>query len=254
MIPPTKNGLPSMACLSAVQKCIRRSLEREAMEFAVELIHTSRAFHTMVWNRLRIICHEDLDVVAAPWLVPFVEAAATQADALYRKAETKAKAKGVAINPGGARMVLANTIRLMCAAPKSRVGDHFQAAVGLRELLEGFAPEIPDWANDGHTLAGKRMGRGLDYFREQSTKLVNSDGSEVPEDEYADEAYRLWRLKTGKGAEVPEDGAEDGAGDSAGRRGRSGRTRGGRRAAAGAGGRKAAGAAEDGAGGQGGLF
>ena len=70
MIPDTKNGLPAMACVSAMQKAIRRGLEREAMEFAVELMHTSKAFHSMVCNRLEIICHEDLDTLAAPWVVP----------------------------------------------------------------------------------------------------------------------------------------------------------------------------------------
>jgi hypothetical protein len=52
MIPDTMNGLPAMACISAMQKAIRRGMEREAMEFAVELMHTSKAFHTMVCNRL----------------------------------------------------------------------------------------------------------------------------------------------------------------------------------------------------------
>src|ERR1700716_718454 len=27
-------------------------------------------------------------------------------------------------------------------------GCHFAAAIGLRSMLEGFAPKIPDWAND----------------------------------------------------------------------------------------------------------
>ena len=31
MIPATKNGLPAMACVSAMQKCIRRGMEREAL-------------------------------------------------------------------------------------------------------------------------------------------------------------------------------------------------------------------------------
>ena len=47
MIPPTKNKLPAMGCLSAMQKCIRRSLELDAMRFAVELHQTSKAFATM---------------------------------------------------------------------------------------------------------------------------------------------------------------------------------------------------------------
>ena len=52
MIPDTKNGLSAMATISAMQKSIRRGLEREATEFACELIHTSKAFHSMVCNRL----------------------------------------------------------------------------------------------------------------------------------------------------------------------------------------------------------
>lgn len=44
MIPDTMNGLPAMACVSAMQKSIRRGMEREAMEYACELLHTSKAF------------------------------------------------------------------------------------------------------------------------------------------------------------------------------------------------------------------
>ena len=59
---PSRDGLSSQR----MQKAIRRGIEREAMEFAVELMHTSKAFHSMVCNRLEVICHEDLDTLAAP--------------------------------------------------------------------------------------------------------------------------------------------------------------------------------------------
>ena len=53
MIPDTKNGLPAMACVSAMQKAIRRGLEREAMEFAGRTtLDTSKAFHSIIRNRL----------------------------------------------------------------------------------------------------------------------------------------------------------------------------------------------------------
>ena len=55
-------------------------------------------------------------------------------------------------------------------------------------------PTIPDWAKDGHTIEGKRMGRGLAYFREHSAQLVPP----VEPDAYEDEAYRLLELKQGK--------------------------------------------------------
>ena len=48
MLPATKSGLNAMTCISALQKAIRRGLEKEAMQFAVELMHTSKAFHTML--------------------------------------------------------------------------------------------------------------------------------------------------------------------------------------------------------------
>ena len=60
----------------------------------------------------------------------------------------------------------------MCRAAKSREGDHFAAAIGLRSLLEDFAPTILDWALDQHTLTGRKLGRGLDHFRKEGAKLV----------------------------------------------------------------------------------
>ena len=129
VIPDTKNALPTMACVSAMQKSIRRGLEREAMEHAVELMHTSKAFHTMVCNRLIVICHEDLDTLAAPWVVPFVATALAQSQERYA-------AKKI----GEARLMVGNAIRMMARAPKSRAGTHFAAAIGLRSLLEESVP------------------------------------------------------------------------------------------------------------------
>jgi replication-associated recombination protein RarA len=160
MIPDTKNGLPAMACVSAMQKAIRRGLEREAMEFAVELMHTSKAFHSMVCNRLEVICHEDLDTLAAPHVFPFVAASLA------------ASAERYSSKPGEARLMIGNAIRMMARAPKSRAGCHFGAAIGLRSLLEDFKPEIPDWAFDQHTHKGRKMGRGIEHFRKEGAKLV----------------------------------------------------------------------------------
>ena len=102
----------------------------------------------------RVIAHEDIDVIAALHVVPFVAAAVAQSKARYGK------------HIGEARLIVGNIIRLLCRAPKSRAGRHFAAAIGLRSLLEDFAPEMPDYALDQHTLAGKKLGRGLDHFRE----------------------------------------------------------------------------------------
>ncbi|WP_130211793.1 hypothetical protein [Bradyrhizobium genosp. SA-3] len=146
-----------------MQKAIRRSMEKEAMEFAVELMHTSKAFHSMVCNRLEVICHEDLDTLAAPHVFPFVTASLAASRDRYSK------------SIGEARLMIGNVIRMMCRSPKSRAGCHFAAAIGLRSSLEDFAPTIPDWANDQHTLAGRKLGRGLDHFRKRGQASPAAD-------------------------------------------------------------------------------
>jgi hypothetical protein len=72
-------------------------------------------------------------------------------------------------------------------APRWRLRVQFRTS-----LLEGFAPTIPDWANDQHTPAGKKLGRGLDHFRKEGAKPVPPPTGDDP---YEDEAYRLWQIK-----------------------------------------------------------
>ena len=198
MIPPTRHGLPAIGCISLMQKAIRRNAERLAMEAACELINTSKAQCSMVANRLVVISHEDIDVMAQPIIIPFVFACAQTMKEMYQPE-----------NPGKSRMAAGSAIRLMARAPKSREGDHFQAAIGLRNLfgLPGGIPEIPDWANDGHTMKGKRMGRGVEFFRAESTKLVPPQAG-AP-DAYEDEAYKMWEEKERRGKADKENGDLD---------------------------------------------
>ena len=49
------------------------------------------AFHTMICNRLEVICHEDLDTLAAPHVVPFVAAAVAQSKERYGKSIGEAR-------------------------------------------------------------------------------------------------------------------------------------------------------------------
>jgi replication-associated recombination protein RarA len=180
MIPRTIHNLGAHECISAMQKFIRRGMEREAMEMAVELGHTSKGFATWVTTRLEIISHEDVGLAAAE-IIPLVRTCCEQARAWWN-----------ADKLGQWRMPIGTAIRALARAAKSREGDHFQAAVGLRAQLEGFCPSIPEWCYDQHTIRGKAQGRGVDYFRKVSTKLVPAP--EKPDD-YESEAYRLWEVK-----------------------------------------------------------
>jgi hypothetical protein len=125
---------------------------------------------------------EDLDTLAALHVFPSVAASLAASRERYSK------------SIGEARLMIGNAIRMMCRAPKSRAGCHFGAAIGLKSLLEDFAPTVPDWAFDQHTMKGKKLGRGLDHFRKEGAKLVPPPTADDP---YEDEAYRLWQIKRG---------------------------------------------------------
>jgi replication-associated recombination protein RarA len=174
VIPATRNALPAMAT-SAMQKAIRRGMEREAMEFTCKLMHTSKAFHSMVCNRLEVICHEDLDALAAPHVFPFVATSLAASREPYSKS-------------GEARLMVGSAIHTMCRSPKSRAGCHFDAAIGLCSLPEGYAGDTGPCSRHMHTMKGKAMGRGLDHFRKERRETGPPPTADDP---YEDEAYRL---------------------------------------------------------------
>ena len=151
------------------------------MQFACELLHSGKAYHTMVCNRLEVICHEDLDTLAAPWVVPFVATSLAQSKERYYSSKI-----------GEARLMIGNCVRMMCRSPKSRAGCHFSAAIGLRSQLEGYVPAVPDFALDQHTLEGRKLKRGLTHFREEGARLIPEP---TEPDLYIEEAYRLWQIK-----------------------------------------------------------
>ena len=182
MIPATMNGLPAMACVSSDAKITSAAAWSVKQWSSPSNSSTPRrAFHSMVCNRLEVICHEDLDTSAAPHV-----------GAVRRDRTGAVEKKRYSKSIGEARLMVGNAHPIMCRAPKSRAGCHFAAAIGLRSMLEDYAPTVPDWALDQHTIAGHKLGRGLDHFREHGAKLIPEP---TEPDAYEDEAYRLWALK-----------------------------------------------------------
>ena len=137
--------------VSALQKSIRRSQAEQAVFWAVELHQSGHA--GWCWNRLRVICVEDISPLAG---LP------AQIDVL----ESWAK-RG---KDGAGGMELVTAVLMLVAAPKSRAacwgliragGDHHRKM------------EIPDEALDRHTMKGKKMGRSHEHFFNEAQKLID---------------------------------------------------------------------------------
>jgi len=174
-MPRTVNGYCPFECMSAVQKMIRRGDERTAMLFAVEMANTSKAYRTMIINRLVVTAYEDignesLDVIS----------------------HVNGTVQILRENPGkcGDMLLFGSIIRALARAPKSREGDHFMQLCLIKWDEKGPG-EIPDCALDKHTRRGKRMGRGVEHFWAEGAKL---EGEQARND-YREEAERVVKAK-----------------------------------------------------------
>lgn len=158
---PDGHSIPEV--VSALQKSIRRSLEEEAMYWAMQLFQAGHGEHA--FKRLRIIASED---VGLAWTEgPAVIRALYEN---YRDATRGGRQKA------GERLFLLHAVALLCRAPKSRIIDH--AVIYFSRTPNLF--EIPDVAVDQHTLRGKRMGRGVAHFFEEGTRLIPEPELEDP--------------------------------------------------------------------------
>jgi len=177
----TKNGYQMFELLSALQKEIRRGKEEEAMYWALELIEGG--FWAHCFNRLLVIAHEDIGLGDQ-------QAFLVATSAIRQAREWYEQDKKHYI------LALANAILIMCRARKSREADNFQAVIRGKRM-SGLKLEIPDYALDGHTYRGKGLGRGLEYFLDEGTRLENP----AP-DKYQDVARRFWPVIQGTTAPI----------------------------------------------------
>ena len=173
----TKSGLDFYEVSSAFQKCIRRGLEDEAMQFAVEL-HDGN-FGEYLWKRMRVIASEDVGL-AEPMACVIVRALYENWKEQHKEDKTTGKTTH--------RLYVAQAVLYLSRVPKSRLVDHFN----IWHFRSNEMPTIPDFAYDKHTRKGKREGRGLDHFFEEGAKLENV-GEVAREQEFLEKAIQ--RLK-----------------------------------------------------------
>ena len=139
--PKTKNGHDMFESLSALQKCVRRGLEEQALYWASELDRSGYSQH--LWNRLRIIASEDVGLAESN--------VAVQIRTLYHNWQEAPENK----------LWVMHAILILVRAPKSRIVDH---AACLFYSAKRPTFEVPDFALDKHTYRGRKMGRGIDQF------------------------------------------------------------------------------------------
>lgn len=154
----TRHGYDHYELLSALQKCIRRGLEYEAVHFAVELEEFNP---TMLWNRLRIIACEDIGP-ANPSMPILVD--------ILQKNYLAEKSK---LGESSHRLFLVNAVVCLCRSQKSRITDDLLNIVYTERELEGKYLPIPEFALDKHTARGKALGKGIEDFFTEGNKLEN---------------------------------------------------------------------------------
>jgi replication-associated recombination protein RarA len=128
------------------------------MYWALEL---ENCYHQYLWHRLLVIVNEDIGP-AAPEVIVLVYSLKEQYFEMIARAGQASEL-----------LCLSNAILAMCRAKKSRLADNFMTTVQQERLQKGLKLEVPDYAQDKHTLSGKRKGRGWEFFNKISSQIEN---------------------------------------------------------------------------------
>jgi replication-associated recombination protein RarA len=157
--PLTARGYDLYELLSALQKDIRRCNEYPALHWAIEL----ETFNPKtLWNRLKIIATEDIGI-ANPIATLLIDTLEKQ----YFEAVEKKN--------DSSRLFLVHAVLYLARSQKSRIVDDLLITAYGNIKCNGEKLPIPDYALDMHTLRGKKMGRGIKFFIEESSKVNNED-------------------------------------------------------------------------------
>lgn len=127
--------------VSALQKTIRRGLEREALFWAFELAESG--FQRALWRRLQVIASEDVGM-ADPMAAVLVNSMIA-GQAVTNKSWTASDVRGD---------LIAHAVMYLCRAPKNRTVDEAYGLTAQRRR-HGWELEMPDYAVDVHTARGK---------------------------------------------------------------------------------------------------
>jgi len=164
----TKNRYPLDEVTSAMQKAIRRADEEDAAYWAYELFVSGYWKH--MWKRLLVISCED---IGDPAVIGLVNGLFVAFEFIQKTSKTDHHWNQAAF-----------AIRAMSRAKKTRAANSF--ACYIMELHAdneetGERRPIPDRALDKHTKRGRAMGRGMEHFFSEASRIEPESGEE---DEY----------------------------------------------------------------------
>ena len=134
-----KNGHKLDEVVSALQKDIRRGNEKEALYWAMELAGSNNQQY--LWKRLQVIASEDVGL-ANP------QAAILVNSMIAGMAQTNSSWNDVRVE------LIGHAVLYLCRSPKNRQADDAMWLI-QQYRKDGWKPEIPEYALDVHTKAGK---------------------------------------------------------------------------------------------------
>ncbi len=153
----TKNGFNADEIISGLQKSIRRAEEDVAVTIAYEMYSTSEELENKLWKRLIVISVEDIGFgdLHAPVLIQTLHNFSQKFayDAVDRP------------------LFFVHAIRYLCSCEKDRSSDMLKNIVE-QEYKQGHVAEIKDYMLDMHTRRGQELGRGIDHFYNEASKVI----------------------------------------------------------------------------------
>lgn len=154
----TKHKYKTDEVVSALQKTIRRGKEEEACYWARELMESG--LDAVLWKRLKVIAAEDCMSNMQVFMY------AVQAEKVYAEIDSKSD---------DAKLIALAVVINLCRSLKDRTADDMLCYFVKMENKGKRLFEIPDYARDGHTEAGRKMGRADSFFWKESAKLDKED-------------------------------------------------------------------------------
>ncbi len=185
----TEHDMPADELISALQKEIRRGNSENAAVIAYELCITSPELEAKVWQRLNVISVEDIGMGEpnAPVLIHSLSQLRMAFD----------------YGAGDRNLFTIHAVRYLCACKKDRSSDEMLNWIKQAMQKKGLRPNLPDYVFDMHTKRGAEMGRGLDHFLKEASRVS-------PELEGRDTTYRERLLKFSREEQAIKNGENDG--------------------------------------------